>query len=576
METYIPKVYVAKELREISKDFTRPEEMVREAIANSLDAGASKIGIFCSVTKTEYDEDELVVELADDGVGMNVDELKAFFDLGRSNKRANKKTIGEKGHGTKVFYNSSRVEVITKYLEDGKILKAILDDPIRKLNRAVKQGVDEPPSVEIEEIYEAGSFLEGLSSGTHIMIRGYNGNVFPTFRHMFLRDYIWWYTAWGSIRPILDIPTPECKLFLKGIDVGEPKEIPFGHPFPDVIYDFKKLESFDERRPENFYVRRWIFKDIPVIDYPHYRIDIVFSVEGDGAKRRHNEMLKWQGRPNNERYRGDDQYTVSDRYGVYLCKDYIPIQVNNEDFAERSEWTKWHAFINCQAFELTANRATVDNTFEKLLMKIINTAQNIITNEIILTDEYIDYAERAKIETGRRKAELEKKKVSRRIKSIKEKLKYSITKDGKTLNFLEPRTEQGIIWLISQLMAIWPGTFDWSVLDIDSHFGFDLLVERPHILTNSADHRFVECKYKLGIEEFNHSFSYLHQIICWETPLHDGEELEDDQHKKAVFQAYPKGQNNPYRRYFLDEGKQTRIEVIILKRFLEDCFKLSS
>lgn len=40
-DTYIPKVNVAKELAEILKDFTNPRELIRETIANSLDASAA-------------------------------------------------------------------------------------------------------------------------------------------------------------------------------------------------------------------------------------------------------------------------------------------------------------------------------------------------------------------------------------------------------------------------------------------------------------------------------------------------------------------------------------------------------
>lgn len=575
-QSYTPKVFVAKELREISRDFTRPEEMVREAIANSLDAGASTIRIFADVIETEYGEEQLVVKIEDDGVGMNLEELQSFFDLGRSSKRSNKEKIGEKGHGTKIYYNSSQVIVTTKYLVDGTVNKAILDDPLKKLNRAVKLGIDEPPTIEIEELGSANNYLDSAPSGTSIVIIGYDGNVQSTFSHRFLKDYIIWFTAWASLKPKLDISTPQCELYLKGIDAEEPEPIPYGHSFPDEVTDFNALKRIDSRRPENHFVKTWIKKNQPIIDNPIKTIDIVFSLEGDGAKRRHNEMLKWPGRPNNDRYRGDDQYTVSDRYGLYLCKDYIPVQRRNEDFAERSEWTKWHAFVNCQSFDLTANRATVDNTSKKLMQKIIETAQNVIVNDIIGTEDYLKFAERVKIEAGRRKAELERKKALRRIKSAKEKLKFTINKYGKSLEFLEPRTEQGVIWLLGQIMAIWPDTFDFKVIDLDSHFGFDLLVEQPHFITASPDHRFIECKYKVGIEEFNHSYDFLHKIVCWETALADGEELEDVQHKNAVFQFYPKNDHTPFRRHYLDCGTQTKIEVIVLKRLLEDCFNLSN
>lgn len=574
VETHIPRVFVAKELREISRDFTRPEEMVREAISNSLDAQAFNIYI-SAYTDTSYGDEDLIVEISDDGLGMNLDDLRSFFDLGKSNKRGNKDSIGEKGHGTKIFYNSSEVIVYTKYFEDGNIYKATLTDPFKKLNIAVNNGQDEPPKIVIEEMDKAQNYLDDVSNGTYIIIRGYDRNNTSTFGHEFLQDYIQWFTAWGSIKhKVPNVELPDCKLFLKGLNRDQFEPISFGHPFPKECFDFSELRKIDSRRPENYYVRSWI-KSAPVIDHPQHKIDIVFYVEGDSIKREHNEMLKWRGRKRQGRYTGNDQYTVSDRYGIYLCKDFLPIQRKNEAFAEKSEWTKWHAFINCQGFELTANRATVDNTPKKLLKCIIETAKQIIENEIIDTNEYEDFAERVKLEAGRRKADKEKNSVKRRINKTKDKFRYIISKDDKSLEFIEPSSEQGVIWLLAQILAIWSDTFNWKMIDVNSHFGYDLLIEQPHYLTNTTDHRFVECKYRLRDgEDFNHSLIFAHQVICWESPLQDGDSIEDIQKKAFTFQSYPPNEDTPYRRYFLDYGKPNKVEVIILQHFLEDCFNL--
>ncbi|EMT45809.1 ATP-binding protein [Anoxybacillus flavithermus] len=573
-ENYIPQVFVAKELREISRDFTRPEEMIREAISNSMDAQASEIKI-AAYTDITYGEEELVVEIRDDGIGMDKDALKGFFDLGRSTKRGNKDKIGEKGHGTKIFYNSSEVIVYTKYIHDGKIFKATLKDPFRQLNIVVNKGEGDPPSILLEEIDQSDTYLDHVSSGTFIIVRGYDRSNTATFKHEFLKDYILWFTAWGSIKNKIPNSTlPSCKLYLKGINRHDFEEIPFGHPFPDECFDFRELRKIDSRRPENHYVRAWV-KSSPVINYPQHQVDIVFYVEGDGAKRAYNEMLKWHGRAKQGRYKGEDQYTVSERYGIYLCKDYIPIQRKNQEFAEKSEWTKWHAFVNCQAFELTANRATVDNTPKHLLQCIINTAKKVIEEEIIGTDEYQDFAERVRIEAGRRKAENERNSLKRRVNKSKKQPKYRIEKDGKTMGFIEPSNEQGVIWVLAQILAIWPKTFKWEIKDINSHFGYDLLIEQSDPLSNAIEHRFVECKYCLTDEEdFNHSLTFVHQIICWDVKLIDGDCVEDVQKHSYVFRSYNPSEEEPYRKFFLDSGKPNKVEVIVLSKFLEDCFSM--
>jgi hypothetical protein len=49
----------------------------------------------------------LLTEIEDDGKGMNEEGLTSFFDLGNSLGRNDPEKIGEKGHGTKVYFNSA-------------------------------------------------------------------------------------------------------------------------------------------------------------------------------------------------------------------------------------------------------------------------------------------------------------------------------------------------------------------------------------------------------------------------------------------------------------------------------------
>src|SRR5882672_10520544 len=99
----IPKVDAVREFLEIAGDFTNPLELVREAISNSLDAGATQITLDFTAQK-EAGSHILQIRIVDNGHGMDRDELQSFFDLGRSEKRNDPDLIGEKGHGTKVFF----------------------------------------------------------------------------------------------------------------------------------------------------------------------------------------------------------------------------------------------------------------------------------------------------------------------------------------------------------------------------------------------------------------------------------------------------------------------------------------
>ena len=93
---YVPKVNVAKELAEISKDFTNPRELIRETISNCIDASAGRI-VIEALKDDSSGDDELVIRVSDNGVGMNRKELERFFDLGYSDKRIAQTRSGTKG-----------------------------------------------------------------------------------------------------------------------------------------------------------------------------------------------------------------------------------------------------------------------------------------------------------------------------------------------------------------------------------------------------------------------------------------------------------------------------------------------
>jgi hypothetical protein len=258
-EEYIPTARVAKGLAEISRDFTSPRELAREMIANSIDAEASKIW-FEAFEDDSEGERELVIRITDNGSGMTKAELKGFFDLGTSTKRRKAHTIGEKGHGAKIAYNSSKITVASRSADfPRKTWRAKMDTPKKALNLAVQRDTA-PPAVLIEPVDSLSSeLLSATESGTVIEIRGYDSNNFDAFMHGPLKDYGQWFTAWGRIDAAWGArPDPECTLNLKGIHQSDFEEIPYGHPFPDESYDFRILRGRDDRRPENLFVKRWV------------------------------------------------------------------------------------------------------------------------------------------------------------------------------------------------------------------------------------------------------------------------------------------------------------------------------
>jgi Histidine kinase-, DNA gyrase B-, and HSP90-like ATPase len=138
-ETYTPQVNPHAEFLEICNDFTEPREIVREAVSNGFDAGARTIEITAYVDKS-IGKPELVLRFSDDGHGMDTPGLKALFSLAvttrmQKDERGFKASgaIGEKGHGTKIYFNSRKIEV--QSIKDGVLIEAAMADPHQKLQR---------------------------------------------------------------------------------------------------------------------------------------------------------------------------------------------------------------------------------------------------------------------------------------------------------------------------------------------------------------------------------------------------------------------------------------------------------
>jgi hypothetical protein len=232
--TLTPKVDETQEFIEIANDFANPLDLVREAISNSFDAQAPDCALEIRLSfevETISGESVFVIRLTDNGTGMGKVELQAFFDLGNSTRRGDHATIGEKGHGTKVYFNSKKLIVDTQ--RDGTSLIATLDSPFARLHNR------EIPTVNVSE-----KPSETNASGTTITIYGYNNNRRERFTHDRLRDHILWFTKFGSIEKQFDIKTlANVKLLLKGLDRDEFETLDFGHLFPNESEDVNKLFS---------------------------------------------------------------------------------------------------------------------------------------------------------------------------------------------------------------------------------------------------------------------------------------------------------------------------------------------
>ncbi|WP_195603681.1 ATP-binding protein [Clostridium tyrobutyricum] len=551
-----PKVDETQEFIEIAFDFSNPLDLVREAISNAFDAGANEISISFSV-KSIYGEKILIIEIKDNGQGMDMDGLRSFFDLGNSLRRGDDKTIGEKGHGTKVYFNSKKIEV--KTIKDSHVYYASMDEPSRKLfDREIPL-----VNVKIDDIEE------NKKNGTFLTITGYNNNRRDKFTHQNLKDYIMWFTKMGSIEQEFGIiKNSSVTIKLKGIDESEFETLSFGHFFPK---DSKKVSDLFEdylvQAPKRYCKK--LIKTGNLKNFPEIKYQAVFCIEGTKVKYDYNPMIRRSG------YNAPPgAYTVQDRYGLWVCKDYMPIQRKNEWITQKgSEYTKFHAFINCQDLKLTANRGSVDNTPSEILQDLKEVVVKFY-NEITQSSEWKDIAWLESEVDAYNTVEKEKKDFKWRI----DKINHANVAIYKGIKLIEPKRESGVFTLYLQLETLDKSIFPFTVIDYDTHSGIDVIVkEKNSIPIKSSKLYYVEFKNFLE-KQFNHSFENLHSIICWDIDsnnLKNGDEVTDIGDERRTLKIIPPANSNDYTRYYLDHIRSNRkIEIFVLKDYLKQKYNI--
>lgn len=553
-----PTVNDTQEFIEIANDFSNPLDLVREAISNAFDAGARNIKLSFEVFK-EYGERELKIEIEDDGTGMDLNGLQSFFDLGNSLRKGDAETIGEKGHGTKVYFNSKKIEVVSYH--DGIKYTAIMNEPKKNLFNEIV------PSVEIDK-------EDGVehSNGTFITIIGYNENRRDKFTHEQLKDYILWFTKFGSIEQCFGIDKyKDMHLRIKGVDKNEYEDLSFGHVFPQESESIDKLFEKHMIDAPKWYCKK-IIREKSLKNFPEIKFQAVFYIEGIKVKYQYNPMIRRSGYSAPE-----GAYTVQERYGLWLCKDYMPIERKNDWITSKgSEYTKFHAFINCQDLRLTANRGSVDNTPSEIMQDLKKEVADIY-EEIIQGDDWDNLTWLESETESYNTSEHEKSDFKKRIDRVNHAKVADYTDDsGKTIHLIEPRQENGVFSIFMQLSSIKPDIFPFTIVDYDTHAGYDVIVKANDSLPiKTSKLYYVEFKNYLT-RNFNHSFENLYSIVCWDintTDLKNGDEVTDIAKKKRTLQIVSPENNNDHTRYFLDSPRESRkIEIYVLKYYLNEKF----
>lgn len=546
-----PQVNSKAEFTETVNDFGDSFEIFREAISNAFDYQATEMKIAIETAEIGG-YTRVVITLTDNGTGMSRDVLaNDFWGLGFSQSRGKANLIGNKGHGTKIYLRSQKVEVRTQSTQ-GAFYSVCLE-PYAALTR---DELHQPTVKSIEP------FLKG--SGTEIRVEGYSDNERSKYYYETVKDYLLWHTKIGSVEKEFGITTHEnFKLLLKCLDSEDYQDMRFGHVFAKENYDLAALYKKYEFDAHLHYAKRYLWQDKRLTKFPEVKFDVVIYVEGDKAKREYNKMIRARS------YKDTGTYKVSDQYGLWLCRDFIPIESKNEwitGFGNGSNsFVLLHGFVNCQKFKLTANRGAVSNSNPEILAELrLEVAGMIaqIDSDLRKGDIFTLVGWQAEAKTLKQ----EKEDFDKRVKHIADRAFYVIDKR----KLLVPRYESELYAFLIALYTLRPDAFEFEPLDYNTTQGIDVVARNKNADgINVPSYGYIELKHLLT-GQMNHTFKHISRIVCWDFPkdFSPNTEYVDLTHESPRKLRLEKDETGlPI--YTLDAPKKNKIEVIRLKEMIE-------
>lgn len=518
--------------REIAQNLVNPLEVIREAISNSHDAKSSDISIKIFLNS----DNKFCLEIADDGDGMGIIEFERFFNLGDSLKAKN--YIGQKGLGTKTYFRSAKLIVESQPRNNNNRYRAVLDEPWEKLKR------NELPKYNFEEI----EFEEG-NPGTIITIEDYKiDNPEKIFNFKRLKDYILWFTAAGSFKTkFADITTLRpyiqnlhfSPFILLKDDIGnEEEQFSGGHCFSQPNENPKIDPSEPQYQKSANYCKHF---------GPYHRESqingeyVSFQLYGtiSGINRREEISSFSIGE------------THKSRFGLYLCKDFIPI-INRYDLLKDPNYQHYHLLLNSQNFDLTADRNNISNEDDIINNWIFEKAREIIDNEIKPSAKSGYFALREEEEIVFKQKE--------RLKGLE--LRKNNYKDLLNLNIKDipiiktPTNEAQVAILFSAMLA--KGLIsDIKIGSYSDKSTTDLICE-----DKNGKLFLVELEYKLSnIFGHGHAYETFDMVVCWtiDMEINDKKDTPEGKQLKLI---------KDKEKWFFKYGPAKTIPILELKSLI--------
>ena len=535
-----PRVNEAREFLEIAKDFKDPKEIIREALSNSWDAGASLVQMKFDLARIPGTRrNKIMVEITDDGEGMSdaerqpeaATEIASFFNLGDSWKSHG--SIGSKGHGTKIYYKSEGICVDT--WRNGTHIRAESEvPPWATLQRG------EVPTYKYDKDNTIGV-------GTRIRIDGFIAQQREFKVLDTLIEYVRWYTVLGSFGQYFS-ETRTMDVEIKPADRYTTVSVSFGFTFPNEQADLEKGTA-----------------DICRLIGPE-------TIECGETDNGNEVKVQFVGALLGESLRGVVPHTYNDM-GLWLCKDFIRIERDNkilEDiFGGQYYYRNMLLFANCQEFDLTANRNNVrrnDQEFEIAVAGIQKMCGHIWKNEF--TKRYFITKKReeeqaSEQEKKRREAERVAQRESEREERIN---RYKGRPTFKWAGLerapiKEPANEAEAALLLQAMITSRHPGIDFVIGDYNTSRGVDMVIETTDKQIRNIE--WAEIVFSLdNLFKWDHPPGGYHKVVCYELGgIKEKQVFQDGSEALLV----PKGVAG---RYAMIVGSDT-LDVYVLREMLQ-------
>ncbi len=536
MKVYKPQVKDISLFKEIAQNIVNPLELLREGISNAHDAEAKNI----SIIMYRNEGGLFVIEIQDDGKGMNLANLHRFFNLGDSNKI--KPGIGEKGLGTKTFFKSQRISIYTQTREN-EGFKAIMEKPWDNLNK------DMMPGYTVEELETQPGKV-----GTTVIIEGYLiDNPERYFNYDTVRDYILWFTAAGSFKVYFANQTELHKhvqnmqiaprVFLEDRILGKKEELAGTHPFywPQENPKEDKCELI-YKRSVNYCRHFGPFHRATNINGDYVSFQLYGTISGVNCRKQITKLRQGE--------------TLKSRFGIYLAKDFILFMKKNNLMTDPN-YHHYHLVINSQSFELTADRNNLSNQEDPKVKWIFEEVKKIINEEIIpLAEE--GYFKLRKIEEIEYLIKEKQRKINIRMDYFD---KIDDLRISELPIMKQPDNEGQVALLLAGIISNPKIKGIIKYIDKIGHYSHQCTTDM--ICLNKNNQKvLVEIEYLLSnLFKHEHPYKTFDCVVCWEVDLEINEKkkLRDDNFLSLLQE---RGE------WVLKYGTQKVIPVIELKRII--------